>query len=223
MTPPSDRELAQLQLAAYEYPDAAGVATPFPWSWKTTLNGEPAGFVERPEGTVIIIPGTRDRNQWRLNFEALPETTDHPLFGKLHAGFYDGCEGFAAAVAAQKPKGPLYIIGHSRGAAQAPDIAALLSVRGIVVSRLVLFAPPRPGTITLSLFLAGVSKTLYRNTGPDGHDYVTDVPFSIPMLAPYCQVGPLTDVHAEPLPNDEWGCFRFHHMQLYAAALAGNP
>jgi len=51
------------------------------------------------------------------------------------------------------------------------------------------------------------------------HDLVTDVPYRIGLLTDVHPT-PLIDVSAPPPPGDEWGIFGYHHMQLYAQAVA---
>ncbi len=48
---------------------------------------------------------------------------------------------------------------------------------------------------------------------------MTDVPYRIGLLQ-YVHPTPLIDVSALPPPDDEWGIFSYHHMPIYAQALA---
>jgi pimeloyl-ACP methyl ester carboxylesterase len=214
----SDHDLAALQLAAYEYPDASGVVTPFDWSWQTTLKTRPAGYTIVDGHCVIILPGTEDWQQWLLDFDAVP--FDHPTFGPIHSGGWVGIEAFCDEfVARRNATGfllPIVIIGHSLGGMEAPLVAAELLRRGIEVARLVCFAPPRCGTQVLGDYIARIDATLYRTRGNiwPGHDIVTDVPTD----PPYKHVDALTDVTATPLASDAWEA-RYHHMPLYAGAI----
>lgn len=218
----ANRDLAQLQLAAYEYPDANGTVTPFAWDWSTTLKTKRAGYKLAGGCLVVILPGTQDTAQWEDDFAAFPRWTAHPTFGPIHAGFWVGIEAFCAALVPELQKHglPVIIEGHSLGAGEAPLVAAEIRSYGIAIDRLVCWAPPRPGMRQLADYLADVPKALYRTVGTEtpGHDLVTDVPFTVPLIAPYCQVGPLTDLTVTPAPTDPWLCFRYHHMELYTDA-----
>lgn len=219
------RTLAQIQLAAYQYPDSRGVVTPFAWDWSAQLKTKTAGFRVLDGAVAVILPGTQDWAQWEDDFKALPRWTDHPVFGRVHTGFWSGVEAFCQAMAPQLPAGkPVLITGHSLGAAEAPLVAAQLMEMGVVPQGLACFAPPRPGMRQLAEFLARVPKVLYRTVGTAApyHDLVTDVPFSIPFAADYSQCGQLTDLTASPAADDSWLLFKYHHMQLYAAALAAE-
>jgi hypothetical protein len=214
----SDHDLAALQLAAYEYPDASGVVTPFPWDWQTTLKTRPAGYKIVDGHCVIILPGTEDWQQWLLDFDAVP--FDHPTFGPIHSGFWQGieafCDEFIKAHDEVAANLPIVIACHSLGGGEGPQLAAELLRRGIEVARLVCFAPPRCGTQVLGAYIARINKTLYRTRGSmwPGHDIVTDVPTD----PPYKHVWPLTDVTVTPLASDAWEA-RYHHMTLYAGAI----
>ncbi len=218
----SDRDLAALQLAAYCYPSASGAVTPFPWDWGIVLKTRPAGYKIVGGYVVVILPGTQDAAQWADDFEAFPRPTDHPVFGAVHAGFWEGIEAFCGELLSELRAHALPVIveGHSLGAAEAPLVTAELKSHGIEIARLVCWAPPRPGMQQLADYLASVPKALYRTVGSaaPGHDLVTDVPVTIPIVAPYCQVGPLTDLTVVPALNDPWGIFKYHHCALYAGA-----
>lgn len=218
----SDRDLAALQLAAYCYPSASGVVTPFPWDWQTVLKTRAAGYKIVGGCVVVILPGTQDLAQWADDFEAFPRPTDHPVFGRVHAGFWEGIEAFCAALLPELRTHALPVIveGHSLGAAEAPLVAAELKSLGIEIARLVCWAPPRPGMQQLADYLAAVPKVLYRTVGSEapGHDLVTDVPVTIPGFTSYCQVGKLTDLTVTPAPYDLWLLFKYHHIELYAGA-----
>lgn len=215
----TDLDLVKLQLAAYEYD-----GMPFAWDWSAQIKSDNivlGGIKNVGDDQVLIFPGTRTLDEWRMNFQALPESTDHPVFGPVHRGFFTGLEPFVTMAQTHlNPNKTIYVVGHSRGAAEAPLAAALLRMAGLLVTRIVMFAPPKTGEAKFVAFMAPVDKVLYRNSGPDGHDYVTDVPAYIPGLAPYVHLAGLTDVRGEPDPLDAWGLFRFHHIQYYLQGLS---
>lgn len=231
--PISDKELAALQVASYQYPDAAtGKITPFAWDWRAALQAAAApisaGLKISNGNQVIIMPGTggglsfaETLRQWSLNLIPLPDKENNPILGWVCRRFYDEVDDFVNQLLVRlSPHQGIYVIGHSRGAAQATYVAGLLKAKNFNIAKLVCFAPPRSGGQQLKSHLADIPKALYRNTGPDGHDYVTDVPLDIPLIEPCIHIADLTDIHAEPKPLDLWGPFRFHHMQLYAQGIA---
>lgn len=227
----TDAQLAQLQLASYAYD------RPFDWDWKTDLQSAAAPIaaglkISQYGDQVVIVPGTgagvselETLRQWSLNLIPLPDKENNAILGWVCRRFYDDIEKFILELIHSvdskfDAKQPTYVIGHSRGAAQATYVAGLLKAKSANLVKLVCFAPPRSGGQQLATYLADVPKTLYRNTGPDGHDYVTDVPIDIPLIEPCIHIDKLTDIHAEPKPLDHWGPFRFHHMQLYAQGVS---
>jgi Lipase (class 3) len=217
--------LASLQLQAYEYPDAQGKVTAFPWDWMSNLNGQPAGFkLVGLNDVVVIIPGTKTLEQWKLNFEAFAETTDHAVLGPIHEGFWAGIEPWCVELVKAMPQGRrITIIGHSRGGAQCQLVAALLELSGIMVAEVIAYAPPRVGFAQFQAWwnAAGIPLIPYctRNAAGTEHDYVPDVPYAIAALGePYVQ-WELSGLNVIPVPGDKWGPFKYHHMGLYAQAL----
>lgn len=110
---------------------------------------------------------------------------------------------------------PVVCVGHSLGAMHAAIYAAYRKVEGKVVQGLVMFGEPRPGGQKLSAILRFVPQMSFRNTDPDGHDIVTDVPRYIIFLFPYQHVGKLIDTICPPRRDDIWLAFRYHHLCLY--------
>lgn len=217
----SDRQLAQLQLVAYEYPDANGVRTPFAWDWVTNLGDIRAGLKREGDDQVLIFPGTgggvdeaETLRQWALNFSAVlvPELK-HPRWGWIVAGFYDQLENFMAEALGQiDHTKPLYLIGHSRGGAQCQLAAAWLKDCGVPISRIVAFAPPRPAQQALFDYLNDIPGVGYEAVDDVAvlHDYVCDVP-------PWGREGVrMKSVRVIAAPRDKWGPFACHHIEGYA-------
>lgn len=216
----SDSALAQLQLAAYE--------ADFIWDWSVVLKTKKAGWKIVDGQIVIVLPGTQDDAQWRADFTAFPILTDHQIFGKVHAGFWEGIEGFGDALVESFSRAVMsgisltpIIVGHSLGAGEAPLLAAELKRRNMIVKKIVAFAPPRAGMKGLADYLADIPSTLYCTTGDEApcSDLVCEVPFEIPGLAPYCQINKLTPLEVVPEADDPWFLLKYHHMSLYAGAL----
>lgn len=221
---PTDGELAQIQLAAYAY---NGVPYAFDWY------GEPAGVAVGiklvADTAVICFIGSKTMQDWLRDFTVVPTSTiKHPKLGPIHRGFATGLDEVMAAIVpilTDIKAQHIVVIGHSLGAARAPIYAGALMDAGLVPSRIVMFAPPRPGYAALGAYLYAIPKVLFRTVGKMGwlpsHDYVTDVPATMTFF-PFVEVGPFCDLPVTPKDPDLWGIFKFHHMELYAGALVGR-
>ena len=120
---------------------------------------------------------------------------------------------------------PVYVIGHSLGAARALQYAWSRLRRGFRLDGVYAFAPPNPGdgaigaTYALPSF-ARVVKCSYKNR----RDLVTDVPVDLPLLGEeYVQPFPFFEMDEAPAPGDSWGIFCDHHIELYRAGARKLP
>ena len=113
---------------------------------------------------------------------------------------------------------PVFITGHSLGAAEASLYAFSRVKRGLPVDGVYTFGCPRPGNSGLGAALAAVPvwRAIKNGAGrfPD-YDLVTAVPFDVEELLDYAQPAPFEEIDVAPLPDDSWGLFRYHHSQLY--------
>lgn len=121
-------------------------------------------------------------------------------------------------------RSPLVVAGHSLGAAEASIYAYSRIKRGLPLDQIFVFGCPRPGNGVLQSVVPQVPVWLsVRNAKPSpanriDHDLVTDVPFDVSWLGDtYLEPVPFHDGYSEPLANDPWGIFRYHHIQLYQA------
>lgn len=170
---------------------------------------------------LIIFRGSTTGTDWERDFLAVPlPSRAHPKLGWAHPGFLIGLD---TALERYRPllrSGVKTIVaGHSLGAGRAAEFGGLLLADDPDLDlEAVLFGEPRSGCETLRHLWAGKPYRSYRNADPSGagHDLVTDVPTD----PPYCQNRPLIDVFGAPAPTDPWGLFKYHHVQLYQAALA---
>lgn len=113
---------------------------------------------------------------------------------------------------------PVFIAGHSLGAAEATLYAYDRIERGLRVDGVYTFGSPRPGNSGLGSVLAKVP--LWRSIRNDGgrfphYDLITAVPFDVEHLLDYAQPAPFESVAAMPVANDPWLMFGWHHSQLY--------
>lgn len=167
--------------------------------------------------TLLLLRGSVTLSDWLDDFRAVTTPFNHSVLGPVHPGFALGMTDCWAEMRA-KTKGPYVISGHSLGAGRAAILTGLMIRDGILPQARIAFGEPKPGFAQLARYIAPVPAVSYRNvalSGP-GHDYVTDVPATFP-LENYTHPCPLTSVRVKPSSN---GLFAFHHMPLYAQAVA---
>jgi Lipase (class 3) len=207
----TDRQLANIELAAYGHPATSGG-----WEWFGEVAGVKFGHTFFGGASIIALPGSETVRDWILDFEAL--AVEHDGLGPVHKGFFTGLPEAYAAMKARPLRPRVIVIGHSKGAAAAALLCGLMALDDRPAALRVVWGEPLSGFQTLKDVLADLPQRSYRNAGDGWHDPVTDVPLRLPPLEAYTRVCPLTDVCAPPPPEDAWGLLRAHHMELYAAA-----
>jgi len=173
--------------------------------------------------TLIALRGSRTPGDWIRDLLAMPDPFyHHGQLGPVHRGFALGTEQACGEILRASEGTEVVLIGHSFGAAHADILAGLMCVSGRSPKRRVCFGEPQPGFARLAEVLKAVPGASYRNghAVAHEHDLVTDVPFTLPPFAEFVHPTPLVDVYAAPAPDDQWGAFRYHHMDLYVKALA---
>lgn len=206
----TDAAFADICLGSY---DAAYV-----WDALSQANGVYVGIKRVDDLDVICFRGSETTEDWIRDLRAVPETTDHPELGPVHAGFFAGMEATAIWTTKQlRPHAEIAVTGHSLGAARAWLCAALMRAKSVEIERVCVFGSPRPGFPPLREVLKGISAVSYRNATPSGHDRVTDMPPAFAEL-PWTEPCPLTDINVPPVAGDR-SPFRFHHMPLYRAGM----
>lgn len=168
------------------------------------------GIKERADLTVVAFRGSAAGIDWIRDFEY--EMIEDPDLGGVEMGFMTGLRETLKQL--QPFTKPVYITGHSLGAARALIFAALMCVSGMKPESVVTFGSPRPGGEKLKTILAPVSIKSYRN----GKDPVTGVPFTL-ANEPYCHPRDLTPVLIQPIAGDPYLMMRDHHIQNYLGAL----
>lgn len=200
----NDLDLSTITLALYsDQPDGF---------W-THLFPNDAGYVgvkRTPDGDVVVWRGSTTENDWLANFAAEPENDGR--IGWVHSGFMGGVEALYDKLdAVLSPR--VYVVGHSRGAAQAGLFARLRKYYSKCPVRLCRFGSPRFGFVSES----DVPGTSYKNR----NDPVTLVPFTLAPKYDYRDFGPFTAVDVAPDFGDSWGLLADHHMRLYHTAMQG--
>jgi hypothetical protein len=207
MTPPSDRELVDLCAQLY-----AGTVT---WDHLDTGPDDSIYWaLKKLDGfDVVVFRGSITAHDWIEDFRAFPTIT---RIGLVHFGFYDGMEKMHMEVSSMVTQ-PVMVTGHSLGAARADILCALMVAGGKPPARRAVFGEPRPGMPNFAAFLKDVPGHGYRNADANGHDYVTDVPPQLFGGLYFMHPTPPVDVTASPTGV---GPFRYHHVELYQAAMA---
>ncbi len=218
--PITDTDIAELCVGIYAYPGSP------PVTWDRFDDGEDSdqicwGIKVVDGCDVLVFRGSTTFEDWRRDFDAWANPFGHSKIGPVHPGFLLGLAQVLDEYR-HAARGKLLVTGHSLGAGRASILCGLAIAGGIVPVGRVVFGEPRPGFKPLGDLISSIKESRsYRNGKFDAfeHDFVTDVPYRIGPLQ-YVHPTPLIDVSALPPPNDEWGIFSYHHMQLYAQAVA---
>jgi hypothetical protein len=168
---------------------------------------------------LLCFEGSHDLPDWQRDFKA--EMIQVEGLGGVHAGFYSGLLGVQNAILPllQKDK-PTVISGHSLGAGEAHIFTGMLAKAGLTQLETVGFGSPLPGDQQLSDVIAPFSNRSYWNyKNPLEHDFVGDVPISIPDER-YVVPHPRIEVCQPPVHPDPWLALAWHHLSLYRDALA---
>lgn len=219
-------EAAQLCSDSYAYPGAP----PRQWThWEgRSVNPNDGGTVafgyqQYPTEDVFVFPGTSDFGEWMDDFDFVSRPIIHADLGDVHYGFLIGMEEAWTKIAKLWRRGvPGSFLGHSLGAARASVACALAMRAGVLPAARIVFGEPQPGFESFCKILRAIPRQeSYCNGDRNGHDLVTDVPFTIPPLWTYSRPIPLTSVSASPGADirGRWGAFAYHHCPLYVQAL----
>lgn len=164
---------------------------------------------------VIVLRGTMTTDEWlnNMNYRMKPFLpADDLTYGQVHEGFrdiYKGLRGRYRELAAEiDPEKPLYLVGHSLGAAVsmigALDIALKQPERAANIHAY-LFAPPRTGDATFAQYYDELVGTSYRIVN------VCDV---VPYV-PFEEMGTISDMLGYPYADTKGEVSFMHQM--------GNP
>lgn len=208
----SDLDCANLCQAQYD-----GVSI---FDASSSIAGVDYSIKDYPDCTAVVFEGSHDIPDWISNFDAI--MLDIPDFAGVERGFYQGLPNVLIKVLPLLSKEkPVYVTGHSRGAAHAHIFAAMLVKQGYKVI-VTVFGSPRPGDAKLAAILAPFPNRSYRNYADfDNQDFVCDVPFDITILAPFVHPYKQKVINIAPAPADPWGILARHHLFLYTTALQG--
>lgn len=211
-------DAATLCYSLYEYSDSPKVS----WDYKDDGSGSDGvcWAAVRLDGVLwCVLRGSVTDQDWERDFYTLVNPFLHDDLGLIHPGFYKGLplvrDRFLSLAKTGESVG---VTGHSLGAGRSRLLTGLLCVAGRMPVCRRAFGEPHSGGDKLDQIISVVKDDIsYRNVGQDADDWedydlVTTVP-------PWFNRPTFTDETVEPLPNDPWGAFRYHHMSLYAKAV----
>lgn len=107
----------------------------------------------------------------------------------------------------------MFIGGHSLGASRGVAYAYARVVRGLPVDGIYVFGCPRPGNRVIPNAL--INTPIFRSI-KNRRDLVTCVPVDLEFLnEEYVDAKKFEETNEAAPPNDRWGPFKDHHIQLY--------
>jgi hypothetical protein len=163
--------------------------------------------------SIVAFRGSVTVLDWLRDFFFAPVAVRaHPQLGRCHAGFLDGAESSADAVADAVRAGPFVLTGHSLGGALAAGVAGLLICAGLAPEAVVTFGAPRFGMARFAALLKPYAVRQYVR----GNDPVPTVPFDVPPDWAFL------DSRDPPLRVGKAQADRFacHHIEGYVADVA---
>lgn len=186
------------------------------------INGVDVAYKKYSDCTAVAFEGSHDVQDWLSNFQACMIRVGN--IGGVELGFYTGIPEVLTALLPEIDKDkPVYVIGHSRGAAHAHIFARALIAAGFAppIVKRVVFGSPNPGDNILAGGLTDSPVRSYRNyRNLLEQDYVCIVPEPVPVLAPYMHPGERILIDMPAMKNDPWLFLARHHLYLYTTWLS---
>jgi hypothetical protein len=209
---PTDADLAALCAGVYAYEGELVI----PWDhFDPGLDDGVCWALKRLPGyDVVVLRGSKILPDWFRDIRAFPILT---RIGHVHEGFFLGMEKMLSEL---RPliQHPVVVTGHSLGAARASHLVALMVKDGVPPVLRVVFGEPKPGFQDHADIVATIDGRSYRNGDDADHDRVTDEA----LARGWVRATPVIPVCSPPPPGDPDLAFRWHHMQLYQAAVTPN-
>ena len=209
----SDLELCSIVAATYGI--ALPKGRPLPvwdhWIEDRETYGVAAGVIKVNGYNVIAFRGSVTLADWW--HDAISEIPIHVRgLGDVPIGFHAGVNDAYARLTKVLDGDPVIMVGHSLGCDHAAQICGLFVVNGgLVPERLVQFAPPRPGMMTLKYVLSIVPQAAYQEP--------LDIVPTVPTDPPYVHTCPITILPKRIVYTDNNPLFTPHHIQNIYAGL----
>lgn len=154
-------------------------------------------------GTDNLLDGVRDLES------AILKSTE--AIGLVPFGFNIGVPECIDAILPIISDKPIYLGGHSLGAAHVAQIGGYLLAAGHPIKRLVQFGCPTPGGTRL--------KVLYEHTETVSYKNLNDLIPLVPILPSLCQLTDFTKVNEPADLDDDLGFLAPHRMKYYNRAI----
>jgi hypothetical protein len=150
--------------------------------WDTLLDvaGVHAALRRLDEYNVLACRGSFDLEDWLRDFKFFGLPTNDADLGAVHAGMVEGVDAFMAHLLSIPDLFPLYVVGHSLGAAHALFVAGKLVRLGRNPSGLATWGTPQCGMDTLTQVLKSGGFPIF--AAKNGPDPVCDVPVRITLF-----------------------------------------
>lgn len=191
------------------------------WDHVIDVDGAYAAIKKVDDTDYVMFRGSTTFLDWIEDFANFAIPFNDSVLGGVHPGFRLG-----ALAVKDKIDGlvgdKVIVIGHSLGAGHAALYTGYRLATQKSVDWLIMFGEPKAGCEILSRRLAAVGISSFKNLDLNGHDLVTDVPFTAPPLLNYQHPRNLINVSATPDPTDPWLLFKYHHFGLYCKAFGAH-
>ena len=167
----------------------------------------------------IVMQGTENVAGWIADAE-VEHVTPYPVLGKLHSGFYKNLPALFAMLTPDIPeRAAIVVTGHSKGAGEAVQLAALLRIAGFIIIQCVLFACPNAGDSTFATWLAdNIPGTSFRNA-PKILQFLGD-PVPLVPIEPNVPPYPHQFIHQPPQGFRYFTGIEWHRGEHYRKAFA---
>lgn len=208
----TDLDLIRLCSAIYE-------TIPQGFDHTESTSGITWGLKHTDDADIIVPRGSQTVEDWYRDLisEAGQYLRGWPMLGIVPLGFSHGIVNtYHTAAVLLRPGKQIVFAGHSLACAHAALMAGLHAALRRPAGRMMLAAPPRPGTERLSDLLADWQVTQYRNVGDPVPS--VPVPFRDPLGLvdlPWQHLSPPFILLNEPPAPGDLSLFRCHHAALY--------
>ena len=169
-----------------------------------------------PDYIEVLCEGSHDKQDWWNNFKAWPSYQRDDSY--IMYGFDEGTDqALEDAMKYFDKSAPMYLVGHSRGAAHAHVFAKKLIDVGFDARQLhrVVFGSPKPGD---PLFASKLLQSPLLSRMNRRDMFHQDIICCEPMIGNFVHPGARSIILQEPKPDDPWGPAAYHRSEYYQQA-----